>query len=131
LRLITKSTSTAEQNHWWMVSFFENQLRARLKTGSNPSSGTTTLISSDNLQTNIWYHATFVYDGSKMILYRDGVPRGSVAKTGALASGPNIPARIGQNPDGYGSFSGRIDELRIYNRGLSQSEVEELYVFYP
>ena len=38
------------------------------------------------------------------------------------------PLYIGADPDGDGAFfQGRIDDLRLYNRALSQTEIGLLY----
>jgi hypothetical protein len=72
-----------------------------------------------------WCHGVGVYDGNNnMSLYING----QLADTGVW-SGGNIeagaPIKIGQ--DQY-YFLGVIDEVRIYNRALSASEVKQLYL---
>jgi hypothetical protein len=49
----------------------------------------------------------------------------SRALTGAAVA-TNNPLRIGGNAIWGEFFQGRIDEVRIYNRALSQSEVQSL-----
>jgi hypothetical protein len=78
-----------------------------------------------------WHHIVASYTGSGDDLYVDGV---SVVNDGVLPGDP-IPATtedlyIGtkdaaDNP--ADTFDGKIDEVRIYNRGLSASEVARLY----
>jgi hypothetical protein len=118
-RFVSKATGTAEQAHDWMLGLTANRLRFRLKTNGV----TTTLIaSSGNLPLNTWYHATATYDGSYMRLYLNGVRVGIVAKTGAVATG-SVPVNLGRNPDGSNYMHGALDDVRIYNRALTPSEI--------
>ena len=128
-RLISKSTSTAEDAHYWMVSLTavggEERLRFRLKTGVS----TTTLIASSGaVPLDEWVHAAAVYDGGAMRLFLGGQPVGSTSKSGAIAGSNAVQAAIGNQPQGAGTngFDGAIDEVRIYNRALSQSEIGAL-----
>lgn len=122
-RIVSKANGSAESSHWWMLGQINSggqRLRFRLKTGST----TTTLVaSSGNLAANTWYHVAAVYDGSAMRLYLNGTQVGSVAKTGTIATSSSVTANIGRNPDAYGYLSGALDDVRIYQRALSASEI--------
>jgi len=74
-----------------------------------------------------WHHIMATWDGSVMKVYIDGVQDPStMALTGAMA-GATVPTWVGMEPFAYGSpFSGIIDEVRIYNRALSQDEIRML-----
>jgi fibronectin type 3 domain-containing protein len=126
-RLISKATGTSEQDHYWMVSTIKSgsntTLRFRLKTGGT----TTTLIAPNgNLSNNQWYHVTATYDGSTMRLYQDGVEIGQANKTGQLSTNATVPVNVARNPGGYGYFDGTIDDMRVYDRALNESEILEL-----
>ena len=82
---------------------------------------------------NKWHYYTVVHvvDGSDkyVVFYRDGVQYGNIqvcsytptAYTGAYSY-------IGTNGSASGNyFEGYLDELRIYERSLSEDEVEQLY----
>jgi hypothetical protein len=137
-RIVSKATSTAEQDHYWMLSTTtvggQARLRFRLKTGADPNSGTTTLIaSSGNLQNNTWYHVAATYDGGTMRLYLNGELVGSTAKTGAAATNGSVGAWIGGNPPSSTSmpWDGKIDEVQLYNRGLTATEIQQLFTGTP
>jgi len=73
--------------------------------------------------TNTWTHLAGTYDGATLRLYVNGVQVNSRAQTGAIAISTN-PLQIGGDSI-YGQyFQGRIDEVRIYNRALSATEVQ-------
>jgi chitodextrinase len=124
-RIVSKANDSTESGHWWMLGHVTTstpRLRFRLKTGST----TTTLVaSSGDLATNTWYHAAAVYDGSAMKLYLNGSEVGSVAKTGAVATDSSVAVNIGRNPNSYGYLLGAADDVRIYERALSATEISE------
>ncbi|MFA6077782.1 MAG: LamG domain-containing protein [Candidatus Paceibacterota bacterium] len=74
----------------------------------------------------VWHHAVSTYDGTNMRVYVDGVLKQTCAATGSInISGGGI--EIGSfSSTGY-PFKGVIDEVRIYNRALSASEISDLY----
>ena len=71
---------------------------------------------------NTWTHIATTYDGTNQRLYIGGVLVATKPQTGTMAVG-NQPLRIGGNNVSGEFFSGLIDEVRIYNRALSQIEI--------
>ncbi len=81
------------------------------------------LTAGSRLPSNTWTHLAATYDGTTQRLYVDGVQVGSRAQTGTLAASAN-PLRIGGNTVWANEyFQGLIDEVRIYNRPLTQAEI--------
>ena len=62
------------------------------------------------------------YDGTTLRLYVNGTQVGSRPVSGSLLTSTGA-LRIGGNSIWGEFFQGRIDEIRIYNRALSPSEV--------
>ncbi len=77
------------------------------------------------LQTNNWYHVVGVYNGTNVITYVNGAIDGNYYIVGPIGTSTD-DIYIGSRFDGYG-FNGSIDELQIWNRSLSASEVNQLY----
>jgi len=75
------------------------------------------------LPLNTWSHLAMTYDGTTMRIYINGVQAGSGAVTGSAATS-NSPLRIGGNSIWGEYFRGLIDEVRIYNRALSATEIQ-------
>jgi glucose/arabinose dehydrogenase len=74
------------------------------------------------LVANTWSHLAFTYDGATTRLYVNGTQVATAALTGnALTS--SSPLRIGGNSVWGEWFSGAIDEVRIYNRALTATEI--------
>jgi glucose/arabinose dehydrogenase/chitodextrinase len=72
---------------------------------------------------NAWTHVALTYDGSMLRLYVNGVLVVSEAQTGGIQTNTN-PLSIGGNGP-YGEFfQGVIDDVRVYNRALSQAEIQ-------
>ena len=74
-----------------------------------------------------WMHVAATYDGSVIKLYINGIE--NTSKT--LTSGPPISANalvlsIGAQSDGTSKFQGAVDNVQIYSKALSASEISAL-----
>jgi hypothetical protein len=75
------------------------------------------------LTPNVWTHLAATYDGTTMKLYVNGILVASQPQSGPIVTSGN-PLQIGGDSF-YGQyFIGAIDEVRIYDRALSASEVQ-------
>src|SRR3989339_1824619 len=76
---------------------------------------------------NSWHHLIGTYDGATVKLYQDGTLAGQTSATGNIDvnGNPLIIGRQGTSP--AGRFDGVIDEVKIYNRALTDAEVLEHY----
>ena len=85
---------------------------------------TTTMYPTDGT----WIHAAATYDGTTIRIYFNGVLENS--KTAALTIGTNsTDLSLGGIASRY--YSGQIDDVRIYNRALSESEIQDLAGLHP
>ena len=125
-RIISKATSSATEDHWFMLSSINtNQMRVRLRTGGT---ATTHFETSTAINTGQWYHMGFVYDGSNIIFYRDGVQNGSSAKTGVIDTSGAVEVRIADNPGtNRVELDGLIEDCRIYTKALSLAEAQTIH----
>lgn len=77
-----------------------------------------------------WVHLCATFDGAIRRFYRDGLRIASI--TSPTPPKTDDPVRIGALEGTVGDvqryFQGAIDELRIYNRALSEEEVRLLYL---
>ncbi|MHC4284536.1 MAG: LamG-like jellyroll fold domain-containing protein, partial [Planctomycetota bacterium] len=81
-------------------------------------------ISPEAINPNEWYHVAGTNDGSDMKLYIDGQLKDSDSSTGFL--GVNSNAYIGYEPVSPLYYYGLIDDIRIYNRAISESEFQNI-----
>jgi len=78
------------------------------------------------LSLNTWHHVAASYNGTTMVLYVDGVQTATNNPSAFGTTGNNW--RIGQRipPTPFNElFSGRIDEVRVWNRALTAGEVTQ------
>ncbi len=74
---------------------------------------------------NTWTHVATTYEGNEQVLFKDGLQVFRRDETGGAMGGNSgkllIGARGSNNPHHF--FDGMIDEVRIYDRALSHSEI--------
>ena len=72
----------------------------------------------------VWHHICLTYDGATARLYADGLEVNSMAKNWDLV---RSMARLGRQVNSAAEFwNGLVDEMRIYDRALSQGEIDHL-----
>ena len=126
-RIISKASGLGANDHIFMLSTIRSGSETLLRGRVRVNGRTTTLIaSSGDLSTGIFYHAAFVYDGSMLKLYLDGVEVGSSQLTGAVDVDDTISVSVGAQPGGGRNFEGVIDDVRILQRALTSQEINEI-----
>ena len=77
-----------------------------------------------------WYHVAIVVANQTITLYVNSVFQSSASYTGTLCvsnGGAMTNMYIGAAGSTYGGYAGYVDNLRIYNTALSQSQINTLY----
>jgi hypothetical protein len=110
---------------YWLGITYANTFRFWIDIGGTPQ----TVGSTDIINLNTWYHVVGVYDGSTVKIYVDGILKGSTSATGSITA-VTTSLRIGYTYDGS-RFNGLIDEVRIYNRALSEEEIKQHFATPP
>jgi len=87
--------------------------------------GATLVDSNFTPSVNTWYHLVYTYDGTTSTIYVDGVSKNT--STVALQPGSVASVWLGTYNGASELFQGIIDDVRIYNRVLTQSEITALY----
>jgi len=82
------------------------------------------------LPTNTWKHVVFTFSSGTLKGYVDGVP--VAFSTNTFTGTETLPLQmyglyIGTDPSKSASFKGDIDDVRLYNRVLSDADVLALY----
>jgi hypothetical protein len=72
---------------------------------------------------NAWTHLASTYDGTTLRLYVNGTQVATRAVTGAMRTSTGV-LRIGGNSIWSEWFAGLIDDVRVYNRALTATEVQ-------
>jgi hypothetical protein len=74
-----------------------------------------------------WHHYVITADGSTAKLYMDGVEEASISYT-PVSGNNSTPVHMMSNGAFSAGFgSGKLDQVRIFNKALSSSEVTTLY----
>ncbi len=81
------------------------------------------------IEIGAWAHVALTYDGSTMVLYKNGVAMATLGVTGNLMlpdASSNGPLFIGYNTSWIEYFSGRMDDVRLYNKALSEQQIQDV-----
>jgi hypothetical protein len=78
----------------------------------------------ESLESNRWYHIVGIYDGSSIKIYIDGALKG-VREVAAPIDDDKLPLRLGSDDAGK-YFNGEMDEVIIWDRPLTESEIATL-----
>lgn len=81
------------------------------------------LASATALNANTWYHVAATYDGANMKIYINGVLDATKAQTGSVNSTGAF--NVGYLYNTSRNFNGKIDEVRVWKRALSQTEISQ------
>ncbi len=93
-------------------------------SGTQANAGTTA-----PLALNAWHFIAGTYNGTTVSLYVDGQLAGTAALTGAIqnnSSTTSIGTKFADGTTHY-SFNGLVDDVGIYNRALTPSELSSIY----
>ncbi len=105
-----------------------NSYLLRISSGMRPSfhiftDGWGPVMTPDAIRVGQWYHIAGVYDGRRMRIYLNGRLAAARPRTGAIQriTGELTLGRQ-VNP-----LAGDVDEVRIYDRALSDAEIQRLF----
>jgi hypothetical protein len=117
---------------WFLVKnldyyLYINDVNGKVVFGFRKSDGVTYPYADTAAFTlNEWQHVVGTYDGSKIIIYRNGVNVAQVAATGTNSAVAG-DVHLGQWNGGGGWYDGGLDEVAIYPHALSAPKVLEHY----
>lgn len=105
-----------------IVQWYPNKLQ--ILTSNSSGNAWNSLVTTSTLAINTWHHAVVVLTGSAISVYINGVLDGSISSLSASASLRSMWVGYG---GGGSCFNGSIDEVHIFNRALTATEVIALY----
>lgn len=107
-----------------IINMDGDSLNYRIDDGSNSY----TKVAGSSINTVEWNHAVLTYNSStsNVKAYLDGSLLGEISySSGIVFDTGNY--YIGGNPVNGTNFDGKVDDCRIYNRALTESEVSSIY----
>lgn len=136
-RMVSKSQGSGTADHYWAMILSgsgEDNMECRLKTDIGATTRRTAPEGTE-VQANEWIHVAVTWDAGDpfMRLYKNGQEIDSVSKSGtAVATANDVKIGVGNQSatvpgdGGIRPFGGLIDDVRVYDRGLSPEEILEL-----
>jgi len=115
-------------NHFWNKDFytFDNWV----PNGSTTVYGVDPLSAKAQVKLNQWQHLVYVGNGNQLRVYSNGVLQsGADSKNSSAFGNTSTPLVVG-NGGGFMKnyyFQGAIDDIRMYNRVLSEEEIMALF----
>ncbi|MGB3948552.1 MAG: LamG domain-containing protein, partial [Bacteroidia bacterium] len=127
--ILSKQTGSGASQDGWNSNIETNfQSKYRIQNGTSTSSCTFAAIS-PTISSNQYQHIVQIYNGSNSYIYINGLLANQTACTALI--GDNLSNMligkatwVNSNTKG---FSGIIDDIAIYNRALTPSEVTQIY----
>jgi hypothetical protein len=119
-------SNTPGQNYALILDGTGNPRRLEYYSGQG---GGINLFSTGTLSNGIeWKHITVTFKNNVAKFYINGVFDSQSTGTNGLATFSNSILQIGRSISGTDGFNGKLDDIRIYNRALSDTEVQALYL---
>jgi hypothetical protein len=113
----------------WVLGF-ENSNYNKIWWVIKNTAGTRSTIISPSLTSTDWVHVLATYNGAETKLYLNTELVASGILTGDIKSSNTI-VRIGSYSSSSNIFIGLIDNVKIYNKALTQQEVKRDYLNLP
>lgn len=116
-------TTGAGGVQWTVGTYHTDATLSNILSGIQPTAG-------------VWHHLVFTRDADSIKLYLNGNQIGSVSPNGKAAGWNGslegvIGARPGPSSTYMFNFRGSLDDVRVYDRVLTSSEVSDLFNWSP
>jgi hypothetical protein len=106
------------------VGFYQDNTRNSHVSRLRTENGTVNVSVGDDFNTGGWHHVAMTWDGQTVRTYKDATFVSDANLTGSILDTGQFT--IGADPV-RNYFKGKISDVRVYDRGLSDSEVHDLY----
>ena len=135
--VVSKYTTTGNQRSWLLGTsnstwgYGTNKLGVIISADGTIGVGTSKAYASTNVVfDNTWHHVAFTFTSNTLALYVDGVVETAQKNVDGTVNSlfdANSALTIGSigNPLLY--FAGLTDDVRVYNRALTTTEITQLY----
>ncbi|WP_432880021.1 exo-alpha-sialidase [Kribbella sp. CA-245084] len=108
---------------WLRAEPADGRIRGLITTGGNTAAVQTTKAYNDNA----WHHVALQRKAGTLSIWVDGTQAASVtAPSGSVSPGRPFKMYVGQRLDGAHHFDGSMDEVRLYKRALTATELDSI-----
>ncbi|MBY0369702.1 hypothetical protein K2X33_03385, partial [bacterium] len=132
--IISKSTTSegaagSDPYNIWVLAVDQNG-KVGFTIATNSAGSYKVVTTATGLSLNTWSHVVGTYNGSVMKVYINGTADANTTSTSLTVGSNTNTVRIGAWVGSSGweeSFTGKLDEIAIYNTGLTQTQVTNHY----
>ena len=108
---------------WLRAEPADGRIRGLITTGGNTAAVQTAKAYNDNA----WHHVALQRKAGTLSIWVDGTQAASVtAPSGSVSPGRPFKMYVGQRLDGAHHFDGSMDEVRLYKRALTATEINSI-----
>ena len=133
-RILDKSSELGGERDGWMIGLFGDKQAVSLAQGFTGGRGFWR-PQDGSFPLNQWVQVVIAYDSSSdandPVIYQNAVvqtPMVEIVPSGTIRSDESISLTLGNHAlDSSRTFDGKIDDVRIYKRILSETEIADLY----
>lgn len=129
MSIVDKMRFGGNGDGWRLIKQTDNRFWFCLGNGSNGCGGfssPTTVVSTTVVTTGVWYHVAAVKSAAGIAIYVNGAQQHAKALP-SFVDTHNGSLRIGSNVTEGAHLNGLIDEVDIFNRALSATEIAAIY----
>ena len=118
-----RTTAFKQQPGGMVYALYANNGSGARPAGQVNIGGERNVVGTAQLPLDVWTHLAVTYDGGSLKLYVNGTQAASTTVGGSISVSTGA-LTIGGNTVWSEWFQGRIDDMRIYNRALSVTEIQ-------
>jgi hypothetical protein len=122
--ILSKNTDNFATSSYGMS--LDDSPSQKITFGIKTSAGTAAVKTNTPELLNKWYHICGVYNGSELSIWEEGAKQLITSRRTGLITDTSLPIKIGMAENSL-YFNGTIDDVRIFNKSLIQSEIESIY----
>ncbi|MEW2167388.1 sialidase family protein [Streptomyces sp. NPDC007084] len=117
-------TGTAQPQVWVRGEPASGRITGLITTRDGAAPPATASVRTDGAHNDgRWHHLALRRGGGRLTLSVDGTTAGTADVPGSVSRNSPFGVHIGQRVDGRAYFTGAIDDVRVYDRALSDAEL--------
>ncbi|MBU6490980.1 hypothetical protein KGQ25_02400, partial [Patescibacteria group bacterium] len=124
--IVSKTGSGANQNEPAPFDVYTNQSTGYVSFYRGNGTTPGFVVSTSPVPLGKWQQIAITQQGTTVTHYLNGVPNGTGTLSASIADAGQ-PMLIGYRTDNATKMNGKMDDVRIYNRALSASEIIQMY----
>lgn len=114
-------------NAYYETCSVQTNGKIRYQERHDTSTNSVLIDSSSSIAAGRWYNVVYVFSGSVRTLYINGVQEAQTTSSYATVNNIPYPGFIGSFRTAVTNTEGKIDQVRLFNKALSSSEISKLY----